>query len=374
MRLHEEHMRSCLQLASKAAGRVSPNPLVGSIIVNKKGEVIGEGYHQAFGQAHAEVNALNQAGKAAAGGTLYVNLEPCCHFGKTPPCVNKIISSGVARVVLGMIDPNPLVSGDGIKQLEKAGIEVVSNVLEADCRWLNRGFIKRMKTGLPWVTLKLATTLDGRLADRQGTSRWISGAEARIYVHQLRNVSDCILVGGATALRDDPELSVRDLPAETNINQPKRVVLDTELTLDPNSRICKKDSGGQTIVFCSKNAMSKKAKQYPDSVKVIGFETPGPKLDLKAVLSALAEEGALYVLCEGGSRLAGALMQEHLIDEVSWFVCPKIIGDAQAIPALTSFAEVLLPDALKLDRLSTTQLGNDVLFSGTIPTSYNDWL
>lgn len=374
MRQHQEHMRACLQLASRASGRVSPNPMVGSIIVNKNGEVVGEGFHQAFGQAHAEVNALNQAGKAAAGGTLYVNLEPCCHFGKTPPCVNKIISSGVSKVVLGMIDPNPLVSGDGVKQLEKAGIEVISNVLEEECRWLNRGFIKRMKTGLPWVTLKLATTLDGKLADRHGTSRWISGAEAREHVHQLRNASDCILIGGATALRDDPELSIRDLPPEVSINNPMRVVLNTELTIDPNSRLCKEDSGGQTIVFCSKNALAQRAKHYPDSVKLIGFEIAGPKLDLKAVLSTLVEEGALYVLCEGGSRLAGALIQEHLIDEICWFVCPKIVGDTQAIPALTSFAEVLLPDALKLGRLSITQLGSDVLFSGAIPTSNNDWL
>ncbi|MBC7997973.1 MAG: bifunctional diaminohydroxyphosphoribosylaminopyrimidine deaminase/5-amino-6-(5-phosphoribosylamino)uracil reductase RibD, partial [Leptolyngbya sp.] len=185
---HQMHMRECLRLAALASGRTSPNPLVGSVVLDKNGVVVGRGYHKKHGQAHAEVGALDEAGERAKGGTIYVNLEPCCHFGKTPPCSKRVIESGVTTVVTGMQDPNPVVDGAGVSEIRNAGIEVITDVLNEECKLLNKGFIKKVRTGQPWICLKLATTLDGKIADRHGQSRWITGAEARQYVHNLRNL------------------------------------------------------------------------------------------------------------------------------------------------------------------------------------------
>jgi len=360
-------MDTCLKLAAQAAGRTSPNPLVGAVVIGEDGLTVAEGYHQAAGQPHAEVVALEKAGEKARGGTLYVNLEPCSHWGKTPPCVDRVIASGVKSVVVGMVDPNPEVSGAGIKALREAGIEVTVGVLEQDCRWLNRGFIKTKILRIPWLCLKLATTLDGKIADRQGTSRWVSGLEARLHVHELRNTFDCVLIGAATVVIDDPELNVRGIPGGRH---PLRVVVDPELVVSPSARICRPDSGGATVIFCSQRALDKRGKSYPEHVRLVAVGTlprQPQKLDLRSVLSWLSSQGMLTVLCEGGGRLSAALLKTGLADEVEWIVSPKIIGDPQAIAAVAGEEPVLLSDAIQLHRVSVKLLGSDVLIQGTLP-------
>lgn len=361
-----EQMRACIQLASRALGRTSPNPVVGAVVLSADGKVVGVGYHERAGLAHAEVVALDLAGEMARGGTLYVSLEPCSHFGKTPPCTERVIASGVRRVVAAMVDPNPLVSGKGLAALEAAGIAVEVGVLEAECRRLNRGFIKKMTSGLPWLCLKLATTLDGKIADRTGSSRWISGPEARRHVHQLRNTLDCVLIGGATAQKDDPELNVRDLDSARN---PARAVIDAALSISPAARLCQTDSGGQTYIFCTAEALARRGREFPEHVQLVAVESDrqaAGHVDLRSVLVWLVENGLSTILCEGGGRLAGGLIQNGLVDEIHWIVSPKILGDTEAVPAIASAGSVLLADARQLKEVSVMQLGPDVLIHGLL--------
>ena len=357
------HMRSCLELAAKATGRTSPNPLVGAVVVANSGKVIGTGFHEKAGTPHAEVHALRQAGDAARGATLYVNLEPCCHHGRTPPCTEAVLASGVTRVVIGMRDPNPKVAGGGIKLLEATGIKTNVGVLEEDCRFLNRAFVKRMKTGLPWLCLKLAATLDGRIADRNGTSRWITGAEARAYVHRLRNEYDAVMIGGQTASKDDPQLNVREIEGGRD---PIRVVVDSSLNLNPSAKVCQQATGGNTIIFCSEESAEGKGKSFSSDVQVIGVKRLTEGLDLRQCLESLAEKDVLNVLCEGGGRLSGSLLKSGLVDEVQWLIAPKIIGDIKAMPAVSTDAEVILSNALNLQQPKVISLGSDILVQGIL--------
>ena len=247
-------MTLCLTQARQSEGRTAPNPMVGAIVVSEDGIVVGKGFHRAAGLEHAEVVALNEAQDAARGGTLYVNLEPCNHFGRTPPCAPRVIESGIKRVVISMVDPHDIVSGAGIKALKAAGLEVVIGVLEEESRFLNRAFIKSVTEKLPWTILKMASTLDGKIADRNGKSRWVTGTEARQYVHNLRNKVDCVLVGRKTVEHDDPVLSVRDV---LRGRDPKRAVLDSNLVTAKDSKIFKPTSGGQTLLFCLPEAAAK---------------------------------------------------------------------------------------------------------------------
>jgi len=363
-------MSLCLSLARQAEGRTAPNPLVGSVIVNEQGVVVGKGVHQATGQPHAEVLALEEAGDEAKGGTLYVNLEPCDHQGRTPPCTDKIIESGIKRVVIGIQDPHELVNGAGIKKLENAGLKVSSGVLQDECTWLNRAFIKTCTTKLPWVILKLATTLDGRIADRFGKSRWITGPDARQYVHELRNRVDCVLVGRQTVVADDPSLNVRDV---TRGRHPLRAVLDSNLTIPPKSRIFRPDTGGKTLVFCNPVSASQKLTQSgesalkPDSnVEFLGVETmpDSTRLDLEAVLKKLSAKGINSVLCEGGGELAASLLHNQLVDEVHWILTPKILGDSEGIPSVSARQPIAINEVLQLYKVKYSPLGDDVLLHG----------
>lgn len=356
------HMKSCLELALKASGRTSPNPMVGAVIVDDHGKVIGSGFHEKAGTPHAEVHALREAGEAARGATLYVNLEPCCHHGRTPPCADAVVASGIAKVVVGMPDPNPKVAGGGIKLLNDAGIETKVGVLEDECLWLNRAFVKRINTGLPWVCLKLAATLDGKIADRHGTSRWITGPDARAYVHELRNQYDAVMVGGKTAIKDNPQLNVRDI---VDSRDPIRVIVDSKLELDPSMKVCQGKTGGRTIVFCQKAAL-KTSKSFGADVELVGIETSATGLDLRLVLTALAERDVQSVLCEGGSRLAGSLLNAELVDEIHWLIAPKIISDVNAISAISNAAEVPLGKAFNLQQVKVGLLGSDILVLGII--------
>lgn len=362
-----DFMALCLSLARQAEGRTAPNPMVGAVVVNEEGAVVGKGFHQAAGQPHAEVAALDDAGEAATGGTLYVNLEPCNHHGRTPPCTDKVIASGIKRVVIGMQDPHDIVNGAGIKKLEEAGIEVFSGVLIEDCTWLNRAFIKACTKKQPWVILKLATTLDGRIADRFGKSRWITGPDARQYVHRLRNRVDCVLVGKKTVIADDPALNVRDVARGRN---PMRAVIDSNLTISKKSRIFRADTGGSTVVFCNESAAAKAEKEDSGAsngaYKLLGVKTESDSnfLDMHAVLNQLASLGVNSVLCEGGGQLAASLLHNGLIDEVHWILAPKIIGDLDASPSVAERKPVHLADATQLYNVRHYPLGEDVLLHG----------
>ncbi|MCC7528267.1 MAG: bifunctional diaminohydroxyphosphoribosylaminopyrimidine deaminase/5-amino-6-(5-phosphoribosylamino)uracil reductase RibD, partial [Candidatus Melainabacteria bacterium] len=383
--IDENYMRECLELAIRAQGRTSPNPIVGAVVVDAKGNVVGRGYHHKRGEAHAEVNALQEAGHKARGGTLYVNLEPCCHHGKTPPCTEKVIASRVKKVIAGMVDPNPVVKGGGVKALQEAGIEVVAGVLENECAYLNRGFIKRTKTGLPWVCLKLATTLDAKIADRHGGSRWITGAEARHYVHQLRNTFDAVLVGTNTALIDNPSLNVRDIE---NSRDPVKVLVDKDLKVSFEAKIYTHDSPARTYVLTRDDRADRELADLP-LVELIGvpYEIEKPTeivsqvadgvllrreddnekhreqivLDLEEGLRQLVNRGINTVLCEGGGRLAGNLVDLGLVDEIVWIMAPKLLHDPLAVPALGGRARNL-DDAVSLHQVSIKNLGADVAY------------
>ncbi len=353
----EKYIGFCIELARNAEGRTAPNPMVGSLVVADDGTILGEGFHAQAGLAHAEVEALNQAGDNAIGATLYVSLEPCCHHGKTPPCTERVIASGVRRVVIGLQDPNPKVSGGGISALKEAGINVVSGVMESECRYLNRAFLKWITTGLPWVCLKMAATLDGKIADRQGKSKWITGPQARLYVHELRDTVDCIMVGGATASQDDAQLTVRNVAQGRD---PVRVVIDTQLKLPTDSKLAT-NSDGKTWVFSKEEQIEAKHGQYGPQVRLI--PTPasalGEGLDLVWILRYLGQENILSLICEGGGRLASSLLPQT--DEIFWFIAPKIMNDSEAVPVLAScgFSSVHLPSPFHTR--SVKQLGEDTL-------------
>lgn len=380
-------MRECLELAEKAQGRTAPNPMVGSVVLDKDGNVVGRGYHHRRGEAHAEVNALNEAGDRAKDGTIYVNLEPCCHHGKTPPCSERVIASGVKRVVAGMIDPNPVVGGGGIKALENAGLDVVTGVLENECKYLNRGFIKRIKTQLPWVCLKLATTLDAKIADRHGGSRWVTGAEARHYVHLLRNQFDAVMVGTNTALIDNPSLNVREIE---NSRDPVKVLVDRDLKVSFESKLYSHGTSVRTFVITKEEYADRKLADLP-LVELIGvphteveqelrFPSTVPSrreedkdrnkrvahLDLESGLKELVKRGINTVLCEGGGNLAGNMIDLGLVDEIIWIIAPKLLHDPLAVPALGGKAR-RLEDAVTMHQVSINKLGEDLAYQALLP-------
>lgn len=358
--LDESYMRRALDLAARAQGRTFPNPMVGCVVLDSEGSVCGEGFHPKAGEPHAEVFALNEAKERARGGTLYVNLEPCCHHGRTPPCVDKVLASGVKRVVVGSTDSNAKVDGGGLRALRQAGVEVVQDVLAFESRYLNRGFFKAHERNLPWLSLKMAGSLDGRIADRDGKSRYITSASALAYVQQLRAKEDCIMVGANTARLDDPKLTARLDEGEIT---PVRVVIDSRLTISPQARIFA--SPGRVILFCAKKADQTGFKNSAEIYKVETSENG--RLDLTSCLQKLAELGIRRVLCEGGGQLAGSLIDSDLVDEFYWFVAPKILVDEAALPAVASRRARPLADCLELKRLVVEPFAPDVLFHGLAP-------
>lgn len=362
-----KYMMMALTLARRAEGRTSPNPMVGAVVIDRNDNIVGDGHHEAAGKAHAEVVALERAGDKAEGGTLYVTLEPCCHHGKTPPCTDRVMASGVKRVVMAMVDPNPLVQGGGVKLLQDKGITVTQGVLETEARWLNRGFVSRVTRGRPWVCLKLATTLDGKIADRFGKSKYISGPEALAHVHDLRNRLDCVLVGGRTAELDDPSLNVRDTP---DSRDPLRVVLDSRTAPQKaGSRLFLRETGGRTLVLTSSSLSKTRYRDtLPEHVRVIVVEDGGKSdtVNVELALRKLAEEGINTVLCEGGGRLAGALLDAKLVDEVHWIVAPKVLGDTLGTASVSMSKAVSITEMLSLKFVSMRQLGSDMLITGLI--------
>jgi len=354
----KEYMRRALSLARRGIGRVSPNPAVGSVIV-RGSQVIGEGYHREYGGAHAEIAALESASGPVRGAEIYVTLEPCTHFGKTPPCVNRIIRAGPARVIIGTEDPNPLVSGKGIRALRGKGIETSVGVLEKECRELNEFFFKYIRTGIPYVTLKFAQSLDGRIAARGGDSRWISSPESRKIAHAERRRHDAVMVGSGTVMRDDPELTVRLVRGKS----PLRIVLDSSLQISPAAKVLQMQDAKTIIVTADRAGGGEKSRLERMGIEVISVD---PDLegrpDLRKVLVRLGERNISSVLVEGGAELLTSFLKTDLPDRIVAFIAPKIIG--QGIETFGDLGIAKIEDSIPLKFRKITKSGGDVLVEG----------
>jgi diaminohydroxyphosphoribosylaminopyrimidine deaminase/5-amino-6-(5-phosphoribosylamino)uracil reductase len=359
--LHPEFIRRCLELARKGELNVTPNPQVGCVIV-KNGRIVAEGYHRHFGGPHAEVEALRIAGERARGATLYVNLEPCTHFGKTPPCTETIIKAGVVKVIASMSDPNPRVAGEGFQKLRKAGLEVETGVLAREAEHLNERFVYFMKRREPFVAVKAAQTLDGMIADVKSRSTWITSSEARRESHRLRAMYEAVLIGAGTAMKDDPELTVRMVKGR----QPIRIVLDGRLRSSPKLRVYD-TRRARTIVVTSKSAIKRKRRAVNElerkGVAVMGIGMSA-ELPVAAVLSAFAKRGISSLLVEGGAATLAAFIEAERVNKMHIFVAPKILG--AGLFAFSLKRARLLEKALTLERMDVKKVGEDLLVEGYV--------
>lgn len=355
-------MRRALTLARRGSGRTSPNPLVGAVVI-KNGRVVGEGYHQKAGGPHAEVIALERAGRKAAGATLYISLEPCCHTGKkTPPCTGTIIASGVSRVVVAMEDPNPRVSGKGIRQLLDAGVNVSLGPLAEQAGRLNEAFCKHITTGLPFVTLKIAETLDGRIATASGESRWITGEAARKQVHRLRSQSDAILVGVDTVIYDDPLLTVRSVRGTS----PRRVVVDSTLRTPLTARVVT-ENPECTIIATTSAASVEKTQSFTErGVEVLTVEAEEGRVCLPALMKDLGGKGITSVLVEGGAEIAASALKSGIVDKVLFFIAPKIMGGRDSVAAIGGKSPAILAQSVSLVNMTVRRIGEDLLVAGYV--------
>ena len=354
-------MRRALQLARRARGRTAPNPMVGAVVV-RDGCAVGEGYHHRAGEPHAEVLALRAAGEAARGADLYVTLEPCCHHGRTPPCTEAVLAAGVRRVFAAMEDPFPRVSGGGVRQLREAGVEVEVGLLEADARRLNEAFLKAVATGLPFVTLKMATTLDGKIATRTGDSRWITGEVARRHVQQLRNWHDAVLVGAGTARADDPLLTARLRGARN----PLRVVVSTNGRLPLDSQLGRTAADVPTLIAVAAAPDDVVAGWRSVGADVVSAPAADGRVDLEALLRALLARGVHSVLVEGGAGLAGSLLDARLVDRLVMFLSPKIVGGTDAPGPVGGQGVERMADALALQNVQWRRFGEDLAVIGDV--------
>lgn len=367
--IHVGYMRMALELAETALGRTWPNPAVGAVVV-REGCLVGAGATQPPGGPHAEVVALQQAGELARDATLYVTLEPCSHWGRTPPCTEAVIRAGVREVYVATLDPNPKVDGKGVAQLMEAGIAVHIGLCEREATRINEGFLKRMRIGLPFVTIKYAMTLDGRIATRTGSSKWITGEEARTYAHRLRDRSDAIMVGVGTVLADDPLLTTR-LPAELcgygGSHHPLRIVVDSRGRTPVKAAMLRSDTPGRTLIACTTLAPEDKRQSWQDAgAKVVVFDPEDGRVPLEALLRYLGDMGINSILVEGGGTLHGALLDAGLADKVVAFVAPKLVGGANAPGPVGGVGVEEMGSALELTEVSVTQVGRDLLIEGYI--------
>lgn len=384
----KKYMLACLKLAKKRAGKVSPNPMVGAVIV-KDGKIVGQGYHRYFGGAHAEIETLKNAGIKAKDATMYVNLEPCVHWGKTPPCIPEIIKAGIKKVVTAMKDPNPLVDGKGIEWLKVKGVKCRVGILEKEAKELNRFYIKFITKKMPYVILKTAMTLDGKIATSTGESKWITSKETRNYVHHLRSQVDAILVGKNTVIKDNPSLTTHGKG-----HNPLRVVIDPDLSIPVNSKIF--DSLAPTLVVTKNNAStakirilekkkikilslpctfvqddsanSKNGQVLPASsyAKVRGLPTKNGKIDFKQIMRELAKMNIASVLIEGGGETNAYALKDGVVDEVLFFIAPKIIGGKNALTPVEDEGIQSLSQALKIKDWEIEKTCEDILVKGKI--------
>lgn len=350
-----KYMKRALTLARKGIGKTSPNPAVGCVIV-KNGKVVGEGWHKKAGGPHAEIHALEMAGNAARGSDVYITLEPCCHTGKTPPCSEALIKTGVKRVVAGMRDPNPQVSGKGLAALEQAGIETSCGVLEESCRAINLPFIKHIATGMPYTTYKSAMTLDGNIATITGESRWISCEESRKYVHRMRSRMDAVMVGVDTVIADNPQLTVRHVRGKS----PLRVIVDTRLRTPESFNVLHGQRSSRTIIATTESDPHMHARYLKLGVTILVCDESDGRVSMKDLLQKLGAMGVQSILLEGGSRLAGDMLQHGLIDELVFFVAPKIIGNNGFAP-FTINGLTSMEQAIRLVFTDVSRSGVDLL-------------
>ena len=368
--IDKKYMRMAIELAKKGEGAVNPNPLVGAVVV-KDGKVVGKGYHRFFGGSHAEVYALEEAGKEACGATIYVTLEPCSHYGKTPPCAKKIIDMGIKKCFVGSSDPNPQVAGKGVAMLKKAGIEVVENVLKDECDKLNQVFFKYIKTKIPYLFLKCAITLDGKIATKTGNSKWITNEIAREKVQFYRNKFMGIMVGINTVVLDNPSLTAR---IQNGVN-PFRVVVDPHLKIDENCKVVKNNEDEKTVIITSQKnqfvensenindkdfEIKMKQKRLSQNNKVKFIFLDKEKFSFKEMLEEIGKMGIDSVLLEGGESLISLAFKEEVIDAGEIFVANKILGDKNAKPFISGFSKDKMEEAILLNNVKNNIYGENV--------------
>ncbi|KOF57269.1 riboflavin biosynthesis protein RibD [Clostridium sp. DMHC 10] len=357
-------MKRALELAARGRGRVNPNPMVGAVIV-KDGEIVGEGYHEYFGGNHAEINALNIAGKKAIGADIYVTLEPCSHFGKTPPCALALVKAGIKRVIIAMRDPNPLVSGKGIEILKQNGIEVLNGVLQKEALKLNEVFVKYITTKKPYVIMKTASTLDGKISTVTGQSKWISSGASRKYVHYLRNNIMGIMVGIGTIIADDPLLTTR-LEGEV-CKSPTAIIVDSKLRIPLNSKILDTLKYRKIIIAVTEKADKVKLKQLKDiGVLIIETPTKNKMVDLNYLMMKLGELNIDSILLEGGSTLNFSCIKEKIVDKVMCFISPILLGGEEAKTTIGGAGIECLSKAIKVSNIKLKNIEQDILVEGYI--------
>lgn len=363
--IDEQFMRQALALAEQARGRTSPNPMVGGVVV-KNGQVVGRGYHARAGSRHGEVAALEDAGAQTQGATLYVTLEPCCHYGKrTPPCTKTVIAAGVRRVVAAMRDPNPLVSGKGLEELRQAAIEVKVGVLEPEAAALNEVYIKYIITKRPFVLLKVAASLDGKIATVTGESRWITNERSRLLAHQLRDQLDAVMVGINTVLRDDPLLTTR-LPGGGG-RDPTRIVIDSRLRIPCEAKVLTASPTACIIIATTARGPHDKRRQLEAlGAKVLVIEGDGPRVPLTPLMEQLGAMQVTSILLEGGGELHGAALRAGIVDKVLYFIAPKLLGGRTAPPAIGGEGIARLVEAVTLERMQVERLDDDLLIEGYV--------
>jgi diaminohydroxyphosphoribosylaminopyrimidine deaminase/5-amino-6-(5-phosphoribosylamino)uracil reductase len=347
-------MQLALRLACKGEGKVSPNPLVGAVIV-KDGKIVGSGYHQRFGGPHAEINTLNEAGKKAKGGTLYVNLEPHSFIGKTPPCTEAIIKAGIKKVLCSIIDPNPQVNGEGVKKLKSSGIQVEVGLLSQESKRLNEVYFKYMTSGIPFVILKVAQTLDGKIATLSGDSKWITSETSREFVHKLRSKVDAVLVGSKTIIKDNPELTIHKIKGKN----PKRIILTSSGNLPSDSRIFQNNKDNKTIIVTSK--ITPLMKSFYTEIWEIKKTCKG-RIDLEELLKKAGQEGIASILVEGGKEIFTSFLRKGLVDKVYYFLSPKILGKG-----LETFGDLginRMKDSLNLKDIMLKRFSDDLVLIG----------
>lgn len=351
-------MRLALRLALKGRGRTSPNPMVGAVVVKNR-QVVGRGFHRRPGEAHAEVMALRQAGERARGATLYLNLEPCCIHGRTPPCTEEIVRRGLAKVVCAHVDPNPRVSGRGLARLRDRGITVVVGLLEAQARELNEVYIKHITAGEPFVFLKIAQTLDGKIATRDGDSRWVSSPEARRWTHRLRARVDAVLVGVETILKDDPLLTVRHVKGPN----PARIVLDSQLRTPLESKVL---VGGRVIIATCQRADSYRARRYRDRQAEVWTLPPDDHgmVNLVELLKRAGKEELTSVLIEGGEKVFTSALRAGVVDKLLVFVAPRLLGEGKG--SIGDLGVYRMDDALPVREVKFRRVGPDLLVTGRL--------
>ena len=358
----EEFMQEALRLARNAAGRTSPNPLVGAVIV-REGRIVGAGWHRKAGTPHAEIHALNMAGNLAKGATLYVTLEPCSHYGRTGPCAEAVVKAGIKRVVIGMGDPNPKVAGKGIAILERAGIEVRCGVLEDEARALNEVFLKWIATQKPFVVLKTAMSLDGKIATHTGKSQWITGEAARQRVHKYRDTYDGIMVGIGTVLADNPSLTAR-LPDGQGKN-PVRIVVDSKARTPLDANLVT-DGAALTIIAVTAKAPQERVQALKDKGVAIMVAGDGEQVDMDLLMQKLGEMEICSVFVEGGGQVNFSLLKAGLVDKVHAFIAPKLIGGRDALTPVEGAGFAELTEAVELERTTIETIGQDILLTGYV--------